>query len=221
MRIKDISLENRPRERLMKNGVSALSDAELLAIIMKTGTYRENVIDMSNRLISKYGASKLSSCSMKELQEIRGIGQAKACQILSLFEFARRHSNTVSSKNPVKSAKDVFDILRPKIAYLEKEHFAVLMLDTKNRPIKEEIVSIGTLNASIVHPREIFRSAIKEGANSVIIAHNHPSGDPKPSVADRKITEDLINAGDVLNIKVLDHVIIGKDGYWSFNEETD
>ncbi len=221
MRIKDISSENRPRERMIKSGVSSLSDAELLAVLMKTGTREENVIDMSNRLISKYGASRLSSCSLKELQEIKGIGKAKGCQIIALFEFARRHSNTVSSKSPVKSAKDVFDIIRPKIAYLEKEHFAVLMLDTKNRPIKEEIVSIGTLNASIVHPREIFRSAIKEGANSVIIAHNHPSGDPKPSVADRKITEDLISAGDIIGIKVLDHVIIGKDNYWSFNGETD
>lgn len=220
MRIKDISVDNRPRERLERSGASSLSDAELLAIILKTGRKDENVIDMSNRLISMYGGEKLASCSLKELQEIKGIGRAKACQILAMFEFSRRQIKKENPNNSIKSAKDVFDFMSPKVSHLEKEHFCVISLDTKNRPVKEETVSVGTLNTAIVHPREIFRGAIKESANSIILVHNHPSGDPSPSDADRKLTEDLIAAGDILSIKVLDHVIIGTNGkYWSFNEE--
>ncbi len=218
MRIKDISSENRPRERLAKSGVSVLSDAELLAIILQKGTKKENAIDMSNRLISKYGVDKLSSCSLKELQEIKGIGKAKASQIIALFEFNRRHNLAKQKGKPIRSAKDVFEYASSKLDGLAQEYFLILHLDSKNRVIKDETVSIGTLNASLVHPREVFKSAIKENANSIILVHNHPSGDPSPSEEDKQITERLFDAGELLSIKVLDHVIIGNDGYYSFRD---
>jgi len=219
MRIKDISLENRPRERMEKQGVKVLSDSELLAVILQKGTKEENVIDVSNRLISKYGIDKLSSCSLKELQEIKGIGKAKACQILALFEFNKRHNLAKQNGKPIRSAKDVFEYASSKLDGLAQEYFMILHLDSKNRIIKNETVSIGTLNSSLIHPREVFKSAIKESANSIIIVHNHPSGDPEPSEEDKEVTERIIAAGKILRISVLDHVIIGKEAYWSFNEQ--
>lgn len=218
MRIKDISKENRPIERLEKKGASTLSDAELLAVILKTGTKEENVIDMSNRLISKYGVDKLSSCSLKELQEIKGIGKVKASQIVALFEFNKRHNLPKPYGKPIKTAKDVFDYCSPKLSGSDKEHFMILHLNTRNRIIKDEIVSIGTLNSFLIHPREVFKSAIKESANAIILVHNHPSGDIEPSEEDNKITEILFKAGDLLSIKVLDHVIIGHEKYYSYKD---
>jgi len=218
VKIKDISLDNRPRERLIKQGINVLSDAELLALILKTGNKNENVIDMSNRLISKFSFDKLSECSLKELQEINGIGKAKACQILAVFELNKRHSYSKVNGKIVKTSKDVYDYCISRLSFTDREQFMILHLDTKNRIVKDEIISIGTLNGSIAHPREIFKSAIKESANAIILVHNHPSGDPNPSDEDLEITKRLIDSGELLNIKVLDHVIIGKDNYWSWNE---
>jgi len=219
MRIKDISKENRPRERFLKSGAASLSDAELLAVILQTGTKDENAIDMSNRLISKYGLDKLSELSLNELQEIKGIGPAKAMQIKALFEFNKRHAISKRDETPIKCAKDVYEYALPLLSGKDKEHFMILHLDSKNKIIKDEIISIGILNASLVHPREVFKSAIKESANAIVLVHNHPSGDYTPSQEDKEITERLFDAGEVLNIKVLDHVIIGKEGYWSWKEE--
>ena len=218
MRIKDISKENRPRERLEKNGVHVLSDAELLAIIFKTGNKEENAIVMSDRLITKYGLGKLNELSLKELQEIKGIGPAKSMQIKALFEFNKRYSLAKRDGEPIKSAKDVFEYASQRLITNQQEHFMILLLDSKNRIVKDEVISIGTLNASIIHPREVFKSAIRESANSIILVHNHPSGDPEPSAEDEQITEKLFEAGELLRIKVLDHVIIGKDNYHSFVE---
>tara|TARA_Y100000034_G_scaffold136241_1_gene211741 strand:+ start:98 stop:760 length:663 start_codon:yes stop_codon:yes gene_type:complete len=220
MRIKDISKDNRPRERLQKNGVHVLSDAELLAVIFKTGNKQENAIVMSDRLITRYGIDKLNDLSLKELQEIRGIGPAKAMQIKALFEFNKRHNLSKVMDLPIKTAKDVFLYASEKISDNKKEHFMILHLDSKNRVIKDEIISIGILNASIIHPREVFKSAIKESANSIILVHNHPSGDSEPSIEDKEITERLMEAGELLDIKVLDHVIIGKDNFHSFKENS-
>ena len=218
MRIKDISKENRPRERLEKNGVHVLSDAELLAIIFKTGNKEENAIVMSDRLITKYGLGKLNELSLKELQEIKGIGPAKSMQIKALFEFNKRYSLAKRDGEPIKSARDVFEYASQRLITNQQEHFIILLLDSKNRIVKDEVISIGTLNASIIHPREVFKSAIREGVNSIILVHNHPSGDPEPSAEDEQITEKLFGAGELLNIKVLDHVIVGKDKFWSFKE---
>ena len=218
MRIKDISKENRPRERFLKTGASSLSDAELLAIILQTGTRDENAIDMSNRLISKYGLDKLSDLSLKELQEIKGIGPAKAMQIKALFEFNKRHAISKREGKPIKCAKDVYEYAQPLLSGKDKEHFMILHLDSKNRVIKDEIISIGILNASLVHPREVFKSAIKESANAIVLVHNHPSGDAEPSKVDEDVTNRLNETGKLLKIKIIDHVIIGKDNYYSFRE---
>lgn len=217
MKLREISPENRPRERLEKQGVNVLSDAELLAIILQKGTYAENVIDMSNRLINKFGIEKLAKCSLEELKTINGIGTAKACQIIALFELNKRCSLSKNNGRIIKSAKDVYDYCHPKLSGLDKEHFTILHLDTKNKVIKDEVISIGTLNGTLVHPREVFKSAIKESANAVILVHNHPSGDSTPSEEDKEITKLLMEAGELLDIKVLDHVIVG-EGYWSWNE---
>ena len=216
MLLKQISRENRPRERLEKHDASILSDAELLAIIMQKGTKGENAVDMSNRLISMYTLDGLSSCSLTELQEIKGIGKAKACQILALFELNKRFTFAKKNGEPIKSPKDVFEYAYPFLSNLDKECFMVLHLNSKNEVIKNEIVSIGILNASLVHPREVFKSAIKESANSIILVHNHPSGDTTPSKDDEEVTTKLFDAGDLLDIKVIDHVIITKSGYYSF-----
>jgi DNA repair protein RadC len=218
MKIKDIPESNQPRQRLIKNGIGVLSDAELLAIIFQKGTKNENAIDMSNRLISKYGVDKLSSCSLKELQKIKGIGQAKSCQILALFEFNKRHNLAKTNGKSITRTKDVFDYCSPKLSCLDKEYLMILHLDSKNRVIKDEIISIGTLNNTLIHPREIFKSAIKESSNSIILVHNHPSGDPTPSEEDEEMTKRMFDAGDLLDIKILDHVIIGKDEFYSFRE---
>lgn len=219
MRIKDITKENRPRERFQKNGANSLSDAELLAVILQKGSKEENVIDMSNRLISKYGLNKLSDLSLKELQDIKGIGPAKAMQIKALFEFNKRHNLSKLNNKPIKCAKDVFEYALHRLQSNNKEQFMILHLDSKNRVIKDEVISIGTLNTSIIHPREVFKSAIKESANSIILVHNHPSGDPNPSEEDEKITKRLNEAGKLLDIEIIDHVIVGKDDYYSFNEQ--
>lgn len=218
MKIKDIVSDNRPRERLAKQGVSALSDSELLALILCTGNKKENVIDMSNRLLSVYGIDKLSDCSLTELQKISGIGKAKASQILALFEFNKRH--TLAKKNLIKitSAKDVHGLLKEKLADLKQEIFMVLYLDQKRQILKEEIVTKGTLDGSLIHPREVFKGALKESAHSIVLIHNHPSGDCTPSEEDKDVTRVITNSGDLLGIKVIDHVVIGKNDYFSFKE---
>jgi DNA repair protein RadC len=216
MLIKELSFNNRPRERLINNGVESLSDYELISIILQSGTKGENVITVSQNLLSKYNIDKLSNCSLKELQQIKGIGVAKACQIISAFELSKRGNNSKVKLKQIKSAKDVFDYCKSNMSNLDRERFVVLFLDTKNKIIKEEVVSIGTLNSSLIHPREVFKGAIKNSANSVIFVHNHPSGDPTPSDEDKEITKQLFDIGNMLEIKVLDHVIIGKDDYYSF-----
>jgi DNA repair protein RadC len=218
MRIKDFSSEQRPRERLCKLGASALSDAELLAILLKIGNKQENVIEMSQRLIAKYGLEKLAHCSLQELQQIKGIGEAKACEILAAFELSKRVNSFGNQKKYIKSAQEVFSYFNLRLKEAQQEEFHILLLDTKNGIIREEKVSLGLLNSSLVHPREVFKAAIKESANAIIIVHNHPSGDPTPSKEDLEVTQRLIDAGEVLGIKVLDHVIVGRNGYWSWKE---
>src|SRR3989344_5609165 len=185
MKILDIPKEGRPRERFLKLGPEALSDAELFAILLRTGSKGENVIDMSNRLIAEYGLDKLFECSLKELQEIKGIGPSKAMQILTIAELQKRANQ---SKNPVKKiscVRDVFNLMHERLKDKKEEHFYVLMLSTKNNLIGEPVlISKGILDSSIVHPREVFKPAIKNSASKIILVHNHPSGDPNPSQED-------------------------------------
>lgn len=218
VKISQMPKENRPRERLMHKGSEALSNAELLALIFEKGTKNNNVIDMSNELIKKYGIEKLSELSLNELMQIKGIKTAKACQLVALFELSRRCITTKKKVYSISSAKDVYELVKEKYSTYAQEVFSAIYLNTKNKVLKEEIITKGILDASPVHPREVFRGAIKEGAKSIIIIHNHPSGDPSPSKDDIEVTECLMNASEIINIPLLDHVIIGKDSYWSYAE---
>ncbi len=196
MKIKEMPEQNRPRERFLKHGPEVLSDAELFAIFLRTGTTGENVIEMSNRLIAEYGLDKLFDCSLKELQEIKGIGPSKAMEILTIAELQKRINQ---SKNPIKKincAEDVFNLFHERLKDKKEEHFYILMLNTQNIIIGEQLISKGILDASIIHPREVFKPAIKNSASKIILVHNHPSGDPKPSAEDEEITKRLKEVGE-------------------------
>ena len=210
---------SRPRERLQEVGVESLSDAELLSIILRTGTRSENVIDMSNRLIALYGIGELFNCTINELEKIKGIGQSKAMQLLAVSELGKRIRLKKKKQDKIDSAKDVFNLFEEKLKSEKQEHFFTVLLNTKNCVISIEKISIGILDASIIHPTEIFRSAIKNSASRIILVHNHPSGDPSPSEEDLEITNKLIESGELIGIEVLDHVIIGENKYWSWLEK--
>lgn len=210
--------QNRPRERFLKHGAEALSDAELFAIILRTGSPQENVIDMSNRLIKEYGLDKLFDCSVKELQKIKGIGPGKAMQVLAMAELGKRYSQAKKPVEKIKQAKDVFDLFHDRLKEEKQENFIIVMLNNHNNIIGEQLISKGTLDAAIIEPREVFRSAIKNAAARIILIHNHPSGNPSPSNEDIEVTKKLIDAGKVLNIQVLDHIIIGNGTWWSWRE---
>ena len=220
MKIKDLPEQNRPRERFLKHDPEALSDSELFAIILRTGSPNENVIDMSNRLIKEYGLNNLFNCSVTELQKIKGIGPSKAMQLLAMAELGKRYSQ---SKNPIKKisrSKDVFDLFHERLKDKKQEEFYVLMLNSQNNIIGEQLVSKGILDASILHPREVFKPAIKNSASKIILVHNHPSGDSKPSDEDVEITRKINNLGKDLNIILLDHIIIGNEEWWSWIEDS-
>ena len=218
MKIKDLPTDSRPREKFLKHGPEILTDSELFAILLRTGTINENVIDMSNRLINEHGLNKLFDCSLKELQQIKGIGPAKAMQLLTISEISKRRIQAQTPINKITCAEDVFNYFHQKLKDKTEEHFYVLMLNTQNNIIGEELVSKGILDASIVHPREVFRPAIRNACSKIILVHNHPSGDPTPSTDDKIINEKLKETGEELGIKVLDSIIIGKEGFWNWKE---
>ncbi len=218
MKIRDMPEQNRPRERFLKHGSEALSDAELFAIILRIGSPNENVIDMSNRLIKEYGLNKLFDCSLKELQKIKGIGPSKAMQILTIAELNKRYNLSKIPQKRISSAEDVFNIYKEKLSNKKQEIITVLMLGTKNHILGEKVISIGNANTAIVDAKEILNLAIKNSASKIILIHNHPSGDPTPSIEDKRVTQKIIKAGEIVGIAVLDHIIIGNDGYWSWRE---
>jgi len=220
MRIKDIPKENRPRERLKQDGVDALSNSELLAVILQKGTQKENVIDMSNRLLSKYSIDKLSECSLTELKDIPGIGDAKAMQIMALFELSKRVKSGSIAEKVVSNSSDIANYYMERMKGLKREHLIAVFLDSKNKIINDKVISIGTLNSSLVHPREVFKEAIKNSANAIILVHNHPSGDCGPSSEDIEITNRVKEAGEMVGIKLLDHVIVGKDKHYSYTQKS-
>lgn len=213
MRIKEIALEQRPRERLKNKGIDGLNDTELLAILLQNGTNGENVIDLSHRLIASFGFEKLNLLSLTELMKIKGIGLAKASKLIAAFELSKRVSSGKICEKIVKNPSDIASHYISKLKDLKKEHFIAVFLDSKNKIIKDEVISIGTLNSSLVHPREVFKEAIKCSANSVILVHNHPSGSVEPSDEDYRVNKVLIEAGNLVGIKVLDHLIVG-EGKW-------
>lgn len=209
--VHDLPLSERPRERLLKLGSEALTSQEVLALILGRGTKGESVIHIAEELIQKFGNLKnIASASVEELTQITGIGPAKAAQIKAAFELSRRLEDPIDegSRTTVKSPEDVVKSVKSHLKGKKKEHFMVLSLDTRNHLIKTHPISIGSLDSSIVHPREVFKEAISDSAASVIFAHNHPSGDPSPSEDDIKLTKRLVEVGEILGIEVLDHIIV-------------
>jgi len=217
-KIKDLPKYERPREKLIKKGASALKLEELLAILLRTGTKNKNVLKLAEDIVLKYNSNKLKNIGFEELRNIYGVGPTKAVQILAAIEIGRRFFKPKEEKEIyIHSPKDVLK----ETSHLEenkKENFVVLYLDARNRLILKETVSIGTINASLVHPREVFEPAIRELAVAVILVHNHPSGDPTPSEDDINLTKRLIEAGKILGIEVVDHIIFTKGRYFSFKE---
>ncbi|UCH50597.1 MAG: DNA repair protein RadC [Chloroflexota bacterium] len=209
--VHDLPSSERPRERLLKFGSEALSSQEILALILGRGIKGESVIVTAQKLLSKFGNLKnLASASMEELTQIKGIGPAKAAQIKATFELGKRleDSSNEGAKITVKSPEDALKAARSQLKGKRKEHFLVLCLDTRNHLINTQEISIGSLDCSIAHPREVFKEAISSCAASVIFMHNHPSGDPTPSEDDIKLTKRLVEAGEIIGIDVLDHIII-------------
>ena len=220
-KIKDYPQELRPRERMEIIGAQNLSDRELLALILATGGRENNVLVLSEGILNKYGGlSGLVGLSQQELMENRGIGQAKATTILAVMEIGKRISSKHLAYRPViTGVDDAVQLLMEKMRYLDREHFQAVLLNTKNAVLEVEDISVGTLNSSLVHPREVFKQAVKKSANAVLLGHNHPSGDPTPSPEDLQITKRLAEAGKLIGIEVLDHIIIGDKSYYSFKEQ--
>ena len=220
MKIKDMPWFDRPWTRLKKEGVDKLSHAELLTVILGSGTKKSSSFEIANEVLSKYHFNHLEELSLSELT--REIGdEILAMRIYAMFEMFRRTNRLKKGghKHKIKTAKDVFDIFSDRLTINKKEEFYTLLLDTKNNVIGEHLISVGTLNASLIHPREVFNPAIKASANAIILVHNHPSGDSTPSSEDKEVTKMLYNAGHLLKIKVVDHVIIGKENYTSLKEK--
>jgi DNA repair protein RadC len=220
MRLHDLDPDNRPRERFLRSGPQSLSSAELLALIIRTGTRSRNIIETCNDIIARFSLEKLPEATIADLQRVTGIGKAKAMQIAAVFELNRRVNQTRNINRKINAARDVFEYMEGRIPDDTKEHLFVLHLNTKNQVVKNELVSVGTLNASLIHPREVFKAAIRESAHAIILVHNHPSGDVEPSGADRQVTTLLKQAGAIIQIELLDHIIVGKTCWFSFRENS-
>ncbi len=216
MKIKDLPKVERPREKLIKYGPGKLSNSELLAILLRTGHKGVNVVNLSEKILKHFKGDKLATINYNELKKVFGLGPAKACEIVACFELGKR---LLKDKKAVLvlSPKDVWEELKD-VRVHKKEHFIIFYLDTTNQEIAREIISVGSLNASLVHPREVFEPAVRNLAAQIIIAHNHPSGGLEPSKEDLEITQKLIESGDILGIEIIDHIIVTKDHYLSFRE---
>lgn len=219
--IRDYPKDDRPRERLIKEGPSSLSTQELLAIVLRTGTKNESVLQISNQLLHKFdGLRLLMNASIEEISNINGIGEAKATQLLASFELGKRINRLqYEDRFVVKSPDDCAKFMMDEMRFLEQEHFICLYLNTKNQIIARETIFKGSLNASIVHPREVFKEAFRRSASSIICLHNHPSGDPTPSREDIEVTKRLVECGKIIGIELLDHIIIGEHKYISLKEK--
>ena len=216
--VRDLPLSERPRERLLKLGSEALSAQEILALILGRGIKGESVMVTSQKLLTRFGNLKgIANASVEELSEIKGVGLAKAAQIKAALELSKRLEGDAGERQKpmVKSPEDVVKIVKSQLKGKKKEHFLVLCLDTRNRLINCKPVSMGSLDTSIVHPREVFKEAVSSSAASVIFVHNHPSGDPEPSKEDVELTKRLVKAGEIIGIDVLDHIVVCDRSYLS------
>ena len=222
--IKNMPENMRPREKLLARGETSLNEHELLAIILGQGTRDTSALELANQLLSTYkGLRHLQEASLEELIQAKGIGPAKAASIKAAVEIGRRVAINSETRFLIKCPEDVkkyvTQVLLKEMRDYDREHFLVLYLDRKGGVIAKEDVSVGGLHSSIVHPREVFKTAVKRSAASIILAHNHPSGDPAPSREDIDITRRLIDAGSIMGIEIIDHVIIGENTYCSFKEK--
>jgi DNA repair protein RadC len=219
--IRDFPENERPRERLISDGPESLANHELLAILLRTGTKDESVLQLANRLLNHFeGLRLLKDATIEEITSIKGIGTAKAVQILAAIELGRRISRLqYDERYVIRSPEDGAKYVMEDMRFLSQEHFVCLYLNTKNQVIHRKTVFIGSLNASIVHPREVFKEAIKRSAASIICAHNHPSGDPTPSREDIEVTKRLVECGRMIGIELLDHLIIGDRKFISLKEK--
>lgn len=221
IRIKDLPLHERPRERLIQFGPGPLSDAEFLGLLIGSGTGGASAVDLAKILLSEIGPfSVLCHKTVSELSRVKGIGRATAARIVAAFKVGRRtHGRPRERKEKIRTPEDVVTFFSPCLRDARHEIFKVVLLDGANRIIRDYTVSEGTLNASVVHPREVFKPAVDELASAVILVHNHPSGTPFPSQEDKAVTEQMVNAGQCMGIPVLDHIIIAGYEYYSFARE--
>lgn len=219
--MKAVAEHDRPREKLARVGASALGDNELLALVLGHGQPRTSALDLANVVLTtRGGVTGLARATHDELTRIGGIGAARAAQILAAVELGRRSVARGSQERAqMTSPRTVAEYLMPQFANRPVEQFGVMLLDTKHRVLRTTVLSVGTLDASIVHPREVFREAVGGGAASIVLFHNHPSGDPEPSREDTRLTERLIAAGVLMGIDVVDHVILGDARYFSYREK--
>ncbi len=215
--IKELPKVERPREKLMQYGPEKLSNSELLAIILRSGRKGENVIELANKNLKRFSKDELPNLTYNDLKDYPGLGPAKACEIVACFELGKRLLKDKKAEIYV-SPKEVWEELKDWRDH-KKEHFVIFYLDSRNQEIKREIISVGSLNANLVHPREVFEPAVRNLAAQIILAHNQPSGDPEPSEDDLEITKRLVESGKFLGIEVVDHIIVVKDGFLSFKEK--
>ncbi|MCL6580053.1 MAG: DNA repair protein RadC [Firmicutes bacterium] len=237
LRISDLGEGDRPRERLARLGAQALSNAELVAILLRTGTSGASALDLARRLLAlgkdegvsgpggpvnglgDPGLRRLATASLEELGRVPGVGPAKAVALKAALELGRRVANATTVRRAVRSPEDVSNLVMEDMRYLDREQFRIVLLDSKNHVLGVRTVSVGSLSASIVHPREIFKEAIARSSAAIILVHNHPSGDPTPSREDVEVTRRLVEAGKLLGIEVLDHVVVGDNRYVSLKEK--
>jgi DNA repair protein RadC len=224
LKIREMPEDERPREKLLAHGPDSLSNAELIAILLRTGRRGTNVVEVARELLDKYKSfAELSRCSVQELSKIKGIKHAKALELVAAFNLGKRFAQEPMSQQKLDSPELIHKLLGDEMRMLQTESLRVVLLDTRYRLKRVETVSLGSLNESIAHPREIFRPAITYQAHAVIVVHNHPSGDASPSQTDHSLTRRLAEAAELLQIKLLDHIIIGapsegNPGYFSFKE---
>jgi len=215
--IKDLPKVERPREKLMQYGPGKLSNSELLAIVLRSGKKGENVIELANKILKRFSKDELPNLTFNDLKDYPGLGPAKACEIVACFELGKRLLKDKKAEIYLKP-REIWEELKD-LRDHKKEHFVIFYLDSRNQEIKREIVSVGSLNTNLVHPREVFEPAVRNLAAQIILAHNHPSGDPEPSEDDLEITKRLVESGKILGIEVIDHIIITKTGFISFKDK--
>jgi DNA repair protein RadC len=224
LKISELPEDERPREKLLARGPSALTDSELIAILLRTGRQGANAVQVAAQLLDRYKSlNGLSRCSVEEFAQILGIGPAKALHLVAAFDLGRRLARETLTREKIDSPELVYNLLAPEMRALHKESLRVILLDTRYHLVRIQEVSVGSVNESIAHPRDVFRPAVISSAYAVIVAHNHPSGDPLPSQSDHSLTRRLAEAAELLQIKLLDHIIIGapaegRAAYFSFKE---